>query len=222
MQKYHLGWDGNQNNGVIFNETYPWGALYEGIEHKPKLSFNFDVMVFTEEFKHPNYVQIGNTRRLMTPAEAQEVKALAIDWVQPLGQEGNPTLKQAKDRKVNELKGEQLRLEQQVGEVESSLGFVVHARRNDKDNAQSLINSMTRKKHTTVEFKSKEGNHSLTKKQLQTIIDEIEDYGLSLYQERWAKEAIVDSILEENYKTVQEAVADVEAIGVPIEEEEIL
>lgn len=89
----HLNYDGNQDNGVIYNATYT-GCLYEGIELKPKLSFNYYSFWFSEEFpNNGNHVILDSlgTRREMTDEETEEVKTLASIWTQPLGQEGNPT-----------------------------------------------------------------------------------------------------------------------------------
>ena len=94
MSNLHLNWDGRQNNGVIFNATYQ-GALFTGIENRPALSFDFHSFQCSEVFEHPDYViNPDGTKRLMTAAEADEVKAVATDWIQPLGQEGNPTNEQ--------------------------------------------------------------------------------------------------------------------------------
>jgi hypothetical protein len=92
----HLSYDGKQNNGIIFNLTYQNGALYNGAELKPALSFIFDSFQYSEVFDALDYVELDGVKRVMTEDEALEVKALALTWIQPLGQEGNPTLEQAK------------------------------------------------------------------------------------------------------------------------------
>ena len=91
MTKLHLNYDGKQNNGIIFNATYQ-GAMFEGVEFRPALSFEFDSFMFSEVFDHPDYViQLDGIKRLMTDVEKAEIVTVATNWVQPLGQEGNPT-----------------------------------------------------------------------------------------------------------------------------------
>jgi len=103
MTKLHLNYDGKQNNGIIFNDKYQNGAMYKGINFKPSLSFTYDSMQYSEVFDTLDYVELAGVKRVMTPTEQNEVKAIAVAWVQPLGQEGNPTLTQAKGFKLNEL-----------------------------------------------------------------------------------------------------------------------
>jgi hypothetical protein len=91
MTKLHLNYDGKQNNGIIFNATYQ-GAMFAGAEFRPVLSFEFDSFMFSEVFDHPDYViQLDGIKRLMTDVEKAEIVTVATNWVQPLGQEGNPT-----------------------------------------------------------------------------------------------------------------------------------
>lgn len=104
MQKLHLNYDGNQNNGIIFNDKYTRGALFVGTEYKPKLSFEYDSMQMSEVFENQDMVMLNGVQRVMTEEEAQEVKELAIKWVQPLGQEGNPTEEQKQEQKNNEAR----------------------------------------------------------------------------------------------------------------------
>ena len=88
----HLNYDGNQENGIIFNNTYTWGAMYKGANLKPTLSFNYDSMQYSEVFiQRPNYVILNGVSRAMTTEEGNEVKALALTWVQEPLQEGGVT-----------------------------------------------------------------------------------------------------------------------------------
>ncbi len=114
--KYHLSYDGNQNNGIIFNDKYTNGSMYIGAEHKPTLSFEYDSMQFSEVFNTGCSVILNGLQRFMEESEQAEVKALAIAWVQPLGQEGNPTLEQAQVSQVSEL------TQKQSAEVNALLG----------------------------------------------------------------------------------------------------
>lgn len=93
----HLNYDGKQNNGIIFNATYS-GAMFNGVEFRPVLSFEYDSFMYSEVFDgQPNYViQNDGIRRLMTQAEVDEIIPIATNWVQPLGQEGNPNAEQQK------------------------------------------------------------------------------------------------------------------------------
>ena len=99
MSKLHLSYDGNQTNGIIFNDKYTNGALYVGADLKPKLSFEYDSMQFSEVFNVPNYIIKADIKTLMSDQEASEVRKIASTWVQALGQEGNPTPEQKQERK---------------------------------------------------------------------------------------------------------------------------
>jgi hypothetical protein len=96
--KYRLNYDGNELNGVIFNDTYPNGALYTGSDLKPSLSFEYDSFLCDDQ--HADYVVILNgLQRPMTTTEKTAVLELAKNWKQPLGQDGNPTADQIQQRK---------------------------------------------------------------------------------------------------------------------------
>jgi len=100
----HLNWDGNQNNGIIFNSTYTNGALFTGITNKPKLSFTFDSMQYTEVFPNElNWVEVSGIKKVMTAAQESEVAKVATSWVQPLGQEGNPSFPQKVTTKLQNI-----------------------------------------------------------------------------------------------------------------------
>lgn len=102
----HLNYDGNQNNGIIFNDKYSNGALFIGAEFKPKLSFEYFGFEYSEAFNsRPNIViNIDKTQRVMTDDECIEIKDIANNWIQPLGQEGNPTDTQKQDALNTEVK----------------------------------------------------------------------------------------------------------------------
>ena len=101
----HLNFDGKQNNGIIFNATYN-GAMFNGAEFRPALTFPFDSFMYSEVFDgQPNYViELDGTRRLMTQVEINEIIPIATNWVQPPGQEGNPTQAQIDVQTANNLK----------------------------------------------------------------------------------------------------------------------
>lgn len=99
----HLNYDGKQKNGIIFNDKYTKGAMYLGAEFKPNTTFSYDSMQYSEVFEGLNYVELDGIKRVMTIDEESEVKALATTWTQPLGQEGNPTLEQARLSRQSKL-----------------------------------------------------------------------------------------------------------------------
>jgi hypothetical protein len=93
--KYHLNYDHRSTNGIIFNALYPNGAMFFGSEFKPELSFEYDSFQWSEVFPDsPQCIELQGVRRAFTSEELAEVKQKAIDWVQALGQEGNPTTEQ--------------------------------------------------------------------------------------------------------------------------------
>ena len=89
MAKLHLNWDGNQSNGIIFNERYDWGALFVGIKLKPKLSVDYYMVQYSEVFPD-NYIiyKKGDNRQPLPDKLKDELKKLAIGWIQPPDQEG--------------------------------------------------------------------------------------------------------------------------------------
>ena len=88
MQKVHLNYGGNQDNGIVFNTAYPWGAMFRGEDRRPVMSFQFDSFQYSEVFETPNTVIVNTRPRPMTPAEEAEVKAKAEAWVQLPNEEG--------------------------------------------------------------------------------------------------------------------------------------
>lgn len=100
----HLNWDRNNKNGIIVNGAYPNGALFTGDEHKPVLSVDYLEFEYTEkgELRPFNYIAVETTQGALRFSERipftdeleAEVLALANAWVQPEGQEGNPSLEQ--------------------------------------------------------------------------------------------------------------------------------
>ena len=100
----HLNYDGKQNNGIIGNEAYPNGALFVGI--KPELTFEYDSFQYSEMFTNaPDYVELNGIKKPMTAEQTIEVRNLAKNWVQELGQEGNPNQEQI--QKANNAKNMQ-------------------------------------------------------------------------------------------------------------------
>ena len=102
--KIHLNWDSNNENGIIQNNTYTLGALFEGISRKPVLTFVYDWF---------NYCEITNAFKIsfdgissieMTPAQKTEILSLANSWVQLEGEEGNPNADQLAEIKKAEIK----------------------------------------------------------------------------------------------------------------------
>lgn len=95
MKKIHLNYDGKQNNGIIFNDTYQ-GAMYLGAELKPDIGEPYDSFQYSEVFDSLNYVELDSVKKVMTPEQEAIIIGLATAWVQPEGQEGNPNLEQMK------------------------------------------------------------------------------------------------------------------------------
>lgn len=88
-----------------------------------------------------------------------------------------------------------------------SLGFVMDSRREDIDNLARLRDRMleTATTSTTVQIRDKANQfHSLTVAQLATIMGEMIDFGLGLYNRKWLAEQTIDSC---------ETVEDVEAVS---------
>lgn len=91
IEKYHLNWDGSQNNGIILNDEYHWGALFRGEEFKPKLSFEYTDFSWGYALdKQDNYYKdLNGEKHIMTEEQEEELLAIAKNWKQAEGQEGN-------------------------------------------------------------------------------------------------------------------------------------
>lgn len=87
-----------------------------------------------------------------------------------------------------------------------SLGFVMDSRREDIDNLVRLRDRMleTGTTSTTVQIRDKDNQfHTVTVSELATIVGELVDFGLGLYNRKWQAEQSIDACT---------TVADVEAI----------
>jgi hypothetical protein len=106
----HLNYDNNNKNGVIFNDKYPWGAMFIGEQFKPKLSIDYNWFIFSEIY---NRFEINTNEngseitRIIDPSSSIyiEIQQMALNWVQPLGQEGNPTRSQQIQIEIGQNKG---------------------------------------------------------------------------------------------------------------------
>lgn len=103
MTELHLNYDSKNKNGIIFNDTYQ-GCMYRGEEFKPVLSFQYQEFGYSEIFDLRAFVVgIDGVKRIMEDNQILEIQTVARNWVQPLGQEGNPTVEQAQGFKKNEI-----------------------------------------------------------------------------------------------------------------------
>jgi hypothetical protein len=106
----HLNYDNNNKNGVIFNDKYPWGAMFIGEQFKPELSIDYNWFIFSEIY---NRFEINTNEngseitRIIDPSSSIyiEIQQMALNWVQPLGQEGNPTRSQQIQIEIGQNKG---------------------------------------------------------------------------------------------------------------------
>lgn len=103
MSTLHISYFSNTESGIVYNEKYPEGVTYRGVELKPSLSFNYDSFQYSELYVGINYIELNGIKRIFSDEELDEIINLATDWVQALGQEGNPTLEQAKETSQNKL-----------------------------------------------------------------------------------------------------------------------
>jgi len=96
----HLNYDMKNKNGIIFNDKYQ-GAMYRGEEYRPDLAFPYEEFGYSEVFDLVNFVVLDGTKRVMTTGQELDVQRAAREWVQPLGQEGNPN----DEQKLAAIKG---------------------------------------------------------------------------------------------------------------------
>ncbi len=87
--KTHLNWDGKQNNGIIFNSEYTWGALFKGAHLKPDLGIEYDSFQFGDAFEAKlNHITTKGKRQPFPKSLEPLVLSLAVNWVQEPNQEG--------------------------------------------------------------------------------------------------------------------------------------
>ena len=104
---YGLNWDNNNNNGVIFNDAYPHGALFEGVDRKPDIGLEYDWFIYSEERNEfiiftPGMETLAG--REMLPEEMEVVRNTAVVWTQLEGTEGAPNIDQMAKLKLAEMK----------------------------------------------------------------------------------------------------------------------
>lgn len=81
----------------------------------------------------------------------------------------------------------------------SSLGHKVNSTREDKDNMKELLDYCTRLSIGSITIRLYDNSFaSVTTADLITIINEIQEFGLGLYQRKWAKEAAIDAAATED------------------------
>ena len=87
--KKHLNYDGDQSNGIIFNNLYAWGALYTGSKLKPDLGMPYDSFQYGNAFDAGlNHLTVNGVRHPFPKELESVVIALVDSWVQPTEQEG--------------------------------------------------------------------------------------------------------------------------------------
>ncbi|MBM9605977.1 DUF4376 domain-containing protein [Desulfopila inferna] len=106
------------------------------------------------------------------------------------------TLLERKQDKVNEIK--QAFVIAPKSGLTTSLGIKVDCKREDKDNFQELLDYCTRKSLAGTSIRLHNNDFAeVSVADLQIIINEIQEHGLTLYQRKWAKEAAIDQATTE-------------------------
>lgn len=107
----HLNWDSRFNNGIITNARYN-GALFVGEQHKPVLPVEYDSFEWDEgDPYNTNHIVLVHSiagssfaEKVAIPSDIEAaIRELAANWVQPSGQEGNPSQEQIKAAVDNEV-----------------------------------------------------------------------------------------------------------------------
>lgn len=94
--KYHLNYDHINKNGIVVNELYADGVPYIGERLKPTMSFSFDSFIYSEQAERFEITYL-NKKSIMTDEQKEECKQRCKNWVQELGQAGNPNEAQKKE-----------------------------------------------------------------------------------------------------------------------------
>jgi hypothetical protein len=99
-----LNYDSNNKNGVVWNEKYPNGAMFIGEEYKPNLGFEYKQFMYYSFQDRYDIMDVDSEYfRPMTEDEKSVIKKIAEEWIQPLGQEGNPTEEQKIQSEISKL-----------------------------------------------------------------------------------------------------------------------
>lgn len=151
--------------------------------------------VQTEEGGRPPYDSLLEkiVRRNPVVGLIDEGALIAGKWVVGYDIVATTAQEQAdrKTAKKNEIKAA-MRAEAAVGVVNTSLGFPVDCRREGFDNDMQNIGAMIRRGVGIIRD-ANNVEHNVTPSQLTTIQDEMDLYGLGLYQKKWILESQVDA-----------------------------
>ena len=79
MDKYISKWDADLESGYVLNTIYTKGYVFEGLEQKPKLTFEYESLVY-DEVLNVYIVTINGVQRDLTDEEKAAVKNTAINY----------------------------------------------------------------------------------------------------------------------------------------------
>jgi len=101
-------------------------------------------------------------------------------------------LRALKKKQKEKVKADFLRIPAK-GMISASLGVKIDSGREDKDNFRELLDYCNRLSLTETDLRLYDNSFiKVTPAQLQVVIEELQEFGLGLYQKKWAKEAAID------------------------------
>ena len=114
------------------------------------------------------------------------------------------TLKQLKQRKINQLKTDFNNLPN-LGFHSQTIDKTINAKYTDLLNMKSLLAYMTKNNLSTVKFRCFDNSFvDITQAQLQSMIDELIDYGIQCYNKKWQiEQAINQATTIDKLKSIQ-------------------
>lgn len=93
------------NHIVIVNDRYSNGVTCLDPSRVPDIGVDYTYLQWSDiDWENKFYVDLNNLVQPFTAEQLNIISNLVLNWVQPLGQEGNPTLDQAKEILIGRLK----------------------------------------------------------------------------------------------------------------------
>lgn len=93
-----------QNTIYIQNDRYSNGVAHFGTNRHPNIGVEYEYLQYCDNMLHDSFwVDTNNLRQSFNDSQINILDEIVSSWEQELGQEGNPTLKQAREFKLGEL-----------------------------------------------------------------------------------------------------------------------
>lgn len=94
-----------ENVICITNDKYREGVMHVGTNRHPNIGADYTYLQYCDNMLHESFwVDKNNLRQNFNANQINKLDAVVSSWVQELGQQGNPTEKQALEQRIVEAK----------------------------------------------------------------------------------------------------------------------